>query len=62
MTQTPEILECADGTKIAYNKTQGGQPGVVFLHGLMSDRGGTKALALAAHCAERGQAVLSFEL
>ena len=37
------ILTNADGSKLAYNKLEGGAPGVIFLHGLNSDRRGTKA-------------------
>ena len=58
----PEFLERTDGHKVAYNKVSGGSPGVVFLHGLMSDRDGTKALALADHCASTGQAFVRFDM
>ncbi len=58
----PEYLERADGYKVAYNRISGGSPGIVFLHGLMSDRNGTKALALADHCAKTGQACVRFDM
>lgn len=37
-------------------------PGVVFLHGLGSDRRGTKVEALAKHCAARGHGFLRFDM
>ncbi len=62
MTQSPEFLERSDGAKLAYTKVAGAAPGIVFLHGLMSDRNGTKALALAEHCARAGRACISFDM
>lgn len=49
---------------IAYRQTVGaesGRPGVVFLHGFMSDMGGTKAVFLDAWCRDRGVAFLRFD-
>ncbi len=37
-------------------------PGVVFLHGLRSDRGGAKAQALAQHAEGRGYGLLRFDM
>lgn len=37
-------------------------PGVVFLHGLRSDKGGTKAEALTRHARERGYGLLRFDM
>ncbi|MSO73228.1 MAG: alpha/beta hydrolase [Rhodospirillaceae bacterium] len=62
MTLGPEFLPRAGGARLAYNRLQGRAPGVIFLHGLMSDRGGNKAMALEAHCARRGQAFVRFDL
>ena len=61
-TKPPEFLQRPDGATVAYNKVAGSQPGVVFLHGLMSDRDGTKALALAEHCARKVQACIRFDM
>tara|TARA_R110000868_G_scaffold225042_7_gene477298 strand:- start:345 stop:1109 length:765 start_codon:yes stop_codon:yes gene_type:complete len=61
-TQSPEFLERSDGAKLAYNKVAGASPGIVFLHGLMSDRDGTKALALAEYCARAGRACIRFDM
>ena len=60
--QHPEFLERPNGAMIAYNKVTGGSPGIIFLHGLMSDRDGTKAPALANHCARSGQACVRFDM
>ena len=60
--QHPEFLERPNGAMIAYNKVTGGSPGIIFLHGLMSDRDGTKATALANHCARSGQACVRFDM
>lgn len=50
-----------EGGAIAYHKTEGRSPTVVFLTGLRSDMTGGKALALEALCRERGQAYLRFD-
>jgi pimeloyl-ACP methyl ester carboxylesterase len=46
---------------IAYHRTPGKSPGVVFMGGFMSDMTGSKALALEASCRQRGQAFLRFD-
>ena len=54
-----------DGHEIAYDQlapTRDGVPGVIFLHGLASDRNGNKAQALLAHCAARGYGFLRFDM
>ncbi len=58
--------ECAfettpSGRRIAYCKTDGAGPGVVFLGGFMSDMQGTKALFVENWCRERGRAFLRFD-
>ncbi|MEW5727324.1 MAG: alpha/beta hydrolase [Pseudomonadota bacterium] len=55
------ILARTDGASIAYRRTPGKQPTVVFLHGFHSDMEGGKAVALEAWCAARGQAFLRFD-
>lgn len=57
----PQILTRDDGATIAYHKTPGRPPGVVFLGGFASDMTGTKATALEAFCRARGQAYLRFD-
>ncbi len=55
----------SDGAVIAYER-EGARdernPGIVFLHGLKSDRGGTKAEALARHAGVRGYGFLRFDM
>jgi len=50
-----------DGVELAYDYLSGSAPVVVFLPGLASDMGGTKAEYLLARCAERGQAMLRLD-
>jgi len=58
---SPSILTRDDGATIAYHRRAGHAPGVMFLGGFMSDMSGTKATALDAWCAARGQAFLRFD-
>lgn len=58
---TAETLPGRDGASIAYHRTRGKSPGVVFLGGFMSDMTGTKAVTLEAFCRARGQAFLRFD-
>ncbi len=58
---THQILARPDGATIAYNRSGGNSPGVVFLGGFMSDMTGSKALALEEHCKIRGQSFLRFD-
>lgn len=57
----PDRLARPDGTSIAYHRTSGKSPGVVFMGGFMSDMTGTKALALEAWAKTRGRAFLRFD-
>jgi pimeloyl-ACP methyl ester carboxylesterase len=50
-----------DGATIAYHRTPGAGPGVVFLTGFRSDMTGGKALALEAACRAQGRAYLRFD-
>lgn len=61
MSNTPQFLDRGDGIRLAYVSTPGTGPTVVFLHGLMSDMEGGKALALEASCTARGQAFLRLD-
>lgn len=54
-------LETDHGTKIAYRRTVGKGPGVVFLPGFMSDMEGGKATALEAWCQREGRAFVRFD-
>ncbi|RME15973.1 MAG: alpha/beta hydrolase [Alphaproteobacteria bacterium] len=55
------FLETPEGRRIAYHRTEGRGPGVVFLGGFMSDMEGTKALALEDWARRRGRAFLRFD-
>lgn len=57
----PLRLKCPDGSELAYHKTDGSQPGVIFLGGFRSDMTGTKAVALEEYCKERGQQFIRFD-
>ena len=54
-------LETAQGRTLAYHKSDGQGPCVVFLGGLKSDMEGTKAIHLEAWAQARGQAYLRFD-
>lgn len=56
----PQVLDIA-GKRIAYHSTPGGEPGVVFFGGFMSDMAGTKATALEAWCRRRGRGFVRFD-
>ena len=58
---SPERLETADGGHLAYHRSSGKTPGVVFLGGYASDITGTKAIALEAHAHRHGHAFLRFD-
>jgi pimeloyl-ACP methyl ester carboxylesterase len=61
MTDSPQTLERPDGTLLAYHKTEGRKPGIVFLSGYMSDMTGSKAAFLEEHCRRQGRAFLRFD-
>ncbi|WP_347312887.1 alpha/beta hydrolase [Defluviimonas sp. SAOS-178_SWC] len=55
------FLTTPEGRRIAYDKTEGKGPGVVFLGGFRSDKEGTKALALEEWSRAEGRAFLRFD-
>ena len=55
------FLETGDHRRLAYRKTPGYQPTVVFLSGLKSDMEGTKATHLEHWARESGQSFLRFD-
>lgn len=57
----PQTLKCPDGSELAYHKTDGATPGVIFLGGLRSDMNGTKALEIEKFCQECGQQFIRFD-
>jgi len=58
---SPSVLDTANGRRIAYHRSPGAGPGVVFLGGFRSDMEGTKALHLEAWAQRRGRAFLRFD-
>ena len=56
-----KFLETATGRKLAYRKTDGHGPGIVFLGGFMSDMTGTKAVWLEDWARSNGRAFLRFD-
>jgi pimeloyl-ACP methyl ester carboxylesterase len=56
-----EMFLTPKGRVIAYDKTPGILPGVVFLGGFMSDKEGAKAVALEAWAKAQGRAFLRFD-
>ncbi|MBF9035542.1 alpha/beta fold hydrolase [Rhodobacterales bacterium HKCCE2091] len=56
-----DFLTTATGRRIAYDRTEGAGPGVVFLGGFKSDKEGTKALHLEAWAKATGRAFLRFD-
>jgi pimeloyl-ACP methyl ester carboxylesterase len=54
-------LTTPQGRHIAYHRTPGKEPGVVFLGGFRSDMTGTKVLALEAWAQASGRAFLRFD-
>jgi len=59
--ETTGRLDRGDGIELAWARTEGRGPTVVFLPGFKSDMAGDKATMLAAFCAGRGQAMLRFD-
>ncbi|WP_298566287.1 alpha/beta hydrolase [uncultured Aliiroseovarius sp.] len=56
-----QYLDTANGRRIAYVKTDGQGPTILFLSGLKSDMEGTKAVALEAWAKAEGRAFLRFD-
>lgn len=59
--QNPSMARSKDGANIAYHRTPGKSPGVMFFSGFMSDMTGTKALYLEEYCRRKGRAFLRFD-
>ena len=58
---SPNYLETKHGRRIAYHKTHGAGPGVVFLGGFVSDMEGTKAIYLEDWAKSSGRAFVRFD-
>jgi len=57
----PALLPLPSGRQLAYRRTRGAAPAILFLPGYMSDMDGTKALAVERWCRKRGRAFLRFD-
>ncbi|MEL7299033.1 MAG: alpha/beta hydrolase [Pseudomonadota bacterium] len=57
----PDTLETPQGRRIAYHRSTGVEPGIVFLGGFASDMTGSKATHLEAWCRAQGRAFLRFD-
>ena len=57
----PNFLRTDLGNRIAYHKSEGTGPGIVFLGGFMSDMDGTKALFLEEYAQLNGVSYLRFD-
>ncbi len=57
----PDFITTDQGRRIAFARTDGKQPGVVFLGGFASDMTGTKATHLEAWARTRSRAFLRFD-
>ena len=60
----PDIiwLDRPDGLRLAARHQRGDGPGILFLHGLMSDMEGQKARAMAAHARQQGWEFLRMDM
>lgn len=56
-----QFLTTPEGRRIAYDRTEGTGPGIVFLGGFKSDKEGSKALALERWAKAQGRAFLRFD-
>jgi pimeloyl-ACP methyl ester carboxylesterase len=57
----PQMLDRGDGVRLAYTRTKGDGPGIVFLPGYASDMTGSKAVAVEAWAKAQGRACLRFD-
>lgn len=61
MIDGPSFLDDEDGRRLAFVRSAGHSPEIVFLGGYASDMTGTKALFLEAHARHLGQAFTRFD-
>lgn len=57
----PEYLDTKSGRRLAYHRTEGQGPWIIFLGGLKSDMEGTKAIHLEDWAKANGRAFLRFD-
>ncbi len=61
MTNAPDFLTLSDGTRLAYKKTDGEGPLVIWCGGLKSDMEGSKAMYLEEWTKAQGLAFIRFD-
>lgn len=61
MTNAPAFLTLNDGTRLAYQKTEGVGPTVIWCGGLKSDMDGSKAVHLEQWAQKKGRAYIRFD-
>jgi len=61
MSKEPKFINSEDDRKIAYHKSDGRAPTVIFCGGYMSDMEGTKATYLEETCGELGLSYIRFD-
>jgi pimeloyl-ACP methyl ester carboxylesterase len=61
MQTAPQYFDLDGSTRLAFCRTDGTPPEVVFLGGLRSDMTGAKAARLEEHCREAGRAFTRFD-
>lgn len=61
LNRMTEYLHASHGSSIAYRKTSGSGPGIMFFPGFKSNMEGAKALATDAFCRENGISSLRFD-
>ncbi|MCC3861475.1 alpha/beta hydrolase [Pseudemcibacter aquimaris] len=61
MSEEPQFLTGEEGRQIAYHKTNGTGPTVIFCGGYMSDMEGTKAIFLENACKDLGLSFVRFD-
>lgn len=61
LNASPENTLAHEGATIAYRRSEGSTPGVIFMGGFKSDMTGTKAVALESFCRGRGTAFVRFD-
>lgn len=57
----PSYLKLKNGEQLAYHKSAGKEPGIIFMGGFRSDMTGEKAVAMEAFCKKRRQAFVRFD-
>lgn len=57
-----QFLDTPEGRKLAYRRSEGASPGVVYIHGLCSTMNGQKACSLEKLCLKEGHSFVSFDL